>query len=65
MSFDLDRISSKTASKIYRDARKKGFTIGQFDSLIAGIFLSNGVNKILTRNKKDFEKMKGITVVEY
>lgn len=63
--FNLDRLTSKKASKIYHELEEKGFRVGTFDCLIAGIFLSNGVNKIITRNKKDFEKIKGIKVISY
>lgn len=63
--FELSKESCKIASKIHNNLRKKGKEIGQFDSLIASIFLSNGVTKILTRNKKHFKKIKDIDVINY
>ncbi|MDP3986776.1 MAG: type II toxin-antitoxin system VapC family toxin [Nanoarchaeota archaeon] len=63
--FELDKKSSKQSSRILNDLKKKGNTIGLFDCTIAGIFLSNGVNKILTRNTKHFENIKGLKVISY
>ena len=45
--------------------KSKGETIEDFDCAIAAILLSNGVNKIITRNKKHFERIKGLTVLKY
>lgn len=39
--------------------------IGRFDSMIAGILLANGVDKIITKNVKHFEKIKGLRVISY
>ena len=44
---------------------KQGLTINQNDCLIASIILKNGFNKILTRNKKHFERIKNLKVVGY
>jgi tRNA(fMet)-specific endonuclease VapC len=64
-SFDLTKDSCKIASKLKYSLRKKGITIGNFDLLIASIFLSNGITKILTRNKKHFERINSIEVISY
>ncbi len=64
-SFDLTKDASKVAAKIHNHLIKKGKVIGEFDSLIASIFLSNGITKILTRNKKHFERMSSIDVINY
>jgi tRNA(fMet)-specific endonuclease VapC len=64
-SFDLNKDSCKIASKLKYSLKKKGITIGNFDLLIASIFLSNGVTKILTRNKKHFERLNSIQVISY
>lgn len=64
-AFELTRESCKLASKINTTLKKEGKTIGSFDVLIASIFLSNGVTKILTKNKKHFEKIKNIKVITY
>ncbi|MFT4311647.1 MAG: type II toxin-antitoxin system VapC family toxin [Candidatus Woesearchaeota archaeon] len=57
--------SIKLASYIFKELQKKGDEIGRFDCLIASAYLTNGVSKILTRNKKHFEKIPGITCIEY
>ena len=44
---------------------KKGTIIADADCLIAGIAISKGVNKIVTKNKKHFEHIKGIEVEVY
>jgi len=61
--FSLDAKSSKRATEIFWKLKQKGG--GRFDCMIAGIFLSNGVNKIITRNVKHFENVKGLRVVCY
>ena len=63
--FDLNISSSKFASKIYWDLKRKGKMIGQLDCAVASIFLSNGVNKIITRNKKHFENISGVKIISY
>jgi predicted nucleic acid-binding protein len=63
--FGLTKNASKEASKILWSLRKSGRTIDEFDSMIAGILLANGVGKIITRNKKHFEKIKGLKVLGY
>lgn len=57
--------SNKKARDIFWQLKKKGITIGEFDCAIAGIYLSNGIDKIITRNKKHFEKIKGLKVFSY
>lgn len=39
-------------AKVFSDLIKKGKTIEQNDCLIASIMITNGCNKIITRNKK-------------
>ncbi|MBI4159204.1 type II toxin-antitoxin system VapC family toxin [Candidatus Woesearchaeota archaeon] len=63
--FELDRNSSKKSSEVLWHLKKTGKIIGLFDCTIAGIYLANGINKILTKNKKHFEKIKGIQVISY
>ena len=63
--FSLTKESSKKASEIFWNLVHKGENIGKFDSMIAGIFLINGVNKIITKNIKHFEKIPGIEVISY
>ena len=63
--FSLDKNSAKKASEIFFDLQKKGENIEKLDSMTAGIFLINGVNKIITKNIKHFEKIPGIEVISY
>lgn len=61
----LDNISCKKAAKISLELKKLGRSIEQFDCMIAGILLSNGIKKILTRNRKHFENIKELEVISY
>ena len=61
----LDTTSIKSASKLYWDLKKKGKEISFTDSLIAGILKTNGINKLVTRNKKHFDPIPGLEVVSH
>lgn len=61
----LDNKSAKKSSEIYWDKRNKGANIGKSDCIISGILIANRVNKIITRNKKHFENIKGLKVINY
>ncbi|RMF54800.1 type II toxin-antitoxin system VapC family toxin [Candidatus Woesearchaeota archaeon] len=61
----LDTESAEAGAKILARLAKKGETIGQNDCLIAGIMAHNRVKHIITRNKKDFSKIQGISVIDY
>ena len=63
LSFSKD--SSKKESEIFWNLKKSGKSIGKIDSIISGILLSNGVNKIITKNKKHFENIKELEVLSY
>ena len=63
--FDVTVQSCKYASRIFWRLKKQGKMISRFDCLIAATFITNGVNKILTRNKKHFENIKEIEIIEY
>ncbi len=60
-----DKTSCNKASEVYWNLAKKGNMIDKFDSMIAGVFLANGVNKIITRNVKHFEKVPGLKIISY
>ena len=64
-NIDLTKDSCEEASKIFWNLRKEGKTIEQFDCVIAALYISNGIKKILTRNPKHFEKIKQLEVVGY
>ncbi len=61
----LNNLSCKKAAKILLQLKKMGKVIEQSDCVIAGIFLSNGVTKILTKNKKHFESIKELEIIGY
>ena len=61
----LTKLSADKSSEILWELRRKGKTIDEFDCMIAGILLSNGVNKIITRNVKHFENIRGLKVIPY
>ncbi|MBI2044214.1 type II toxin-antitoxin system VapC family toxin [Candidatus Pacearchaeota archaeon] len=61
----LDKNSVKESSKILWELSRSGKIMGKFDCMIAGILLSNGVNKIITKNVKDFKNIKGLKVISY
>jgi predicted nucleic acid-binding protein len=62
---DLDKNSAKKSSEVFWKLVKKGKIIGKFDSIIAGILIANGVDKIITRNAKHFENIKELKVINY
>ena len=37
----------------------------EFDCTIAGVYLSNNINKIITKNVKRFENILGLKVISY
>ena len=61
----LTEDSCEEASKIYWNLKRKGKTIEQFDCIIASVFISNGISKVLTRNSKHFEKIRELNVISY
>jgi len=65
LKLQIDDTSCKQASKIFWSLKKKGKEIESSDCLIAGIFMANGITKIITRNKKHFANIPGITVISY
>jgi tRNA(fMet)-specific endonuclease VapC len=53
--------SARTAAKVRRDLEHRKVPIGMADSLIAGICLDRQA-VLLTRNKKHFERVEGLTL---
>lgn len=58
----LDSPAADRAAGVRRDLEKAGVSIGMADSLIAGIVLEHG-GRLLTRNRKHFERVEGLTLV--
>lgn len=61
----LDENACKRASRIFWRLKKEGNTINKADCTIAACFLEKGVKKVLTRNKKHFEKIKELETITY
>lgn len=57
----LDPASALEAAHLKTSLRSRGTTIGTADALIAGMCVSRGA-VLLTRNKKDFTKVPGLTL---
>ena len=62
IAFDIE--SAKKAGNIHADLKSKGELIESADSMIAGIVLNHN-ETLLTRNKKHFEKIKGLKIESY
>ena len=63
--FILGYREAEKAAEIYDLLESKGDLIDDNDILIAGIMLSNGITKIITRNIKHFEKIEKIEIIKY
>ncbi|MBT4540876.1 PIN domain-containing protein [Candidatus Woesearchaeota archaeon] len=62
---NLDVDSAIIAGKLKGDLIRKGKEIDTRDCLIAGTALTNKIDTIITRNKKHFERVKGLKVESY
>lgn len=63
--FTLGYKEAEKAAEIYDILELKGNGIDDNDILIAGIMLSNGITKIITRNVKHFEKIETLEIIKY
>ena len=63
--FSLGFKEAEKAAEIYDTLESKGFLIDDNDILIAGIMLSNGIKKIITKNVKHFEVIEGLEIIQY
>ncbi|MGB5911210.1 MAG: type II toxin-antitoxin system VapC family toxin [Promethearchaeia archaeon] len=63
--FPLGFKEAEKAAEIYDLLESKGQIIDDNDVLIIGIMLSNGINKIITKNVKHFEKIEDIKIINY
>lgn len=64
-NIDLTKDACEESSKIFWQLKKEGRTIEQFDCVIAALFITNGIKKILTRNPKHFERIKQLEIIHY
>jgi len=62
---EMDEISAKEYGSMRASLEKEGINIPERDLLIAAISCSHGERVLLTRNKRDFERIPNITVVVY
>ena len=62
---NINNASIQLSAEINGELTKTGSIIGDFDILIAGICLSNGCSRIVTKNVKHFSKIKGLKVETY
>ena len=63
--FPLGFKEAQKAALIYDKLEIAGHIIDDNDILIAGIMQTNGINKIITKNVKHFEKIEGIEIISY
>ncbi|MCK4779070.1 MAG: type II toxin-antitoxin system VapC family toxin [Candidatus Lokiarchaeota archaeon] len=63
--FTLGFKEAEKAAKISDVLESKGQRIDDNDILIAGIMLSNGIKRIITKNIKYFEIIEGIELISY
>ncbi len=63
--FPLGFKEAEMASKICDTLESKGQIIDDNDILIAGIMLTNGIKKIITKNVRHFERIEGIEIIKY
>ena len=52
------------AARVRADLESKGKSIGPYDTLIAGIALSNNAT-LVTHNTKEFERVNGLTIEDW
>jgi predicted nucleic acid-binding protein len=61
---NLDREGASAAASIRQELSGKGLSMSMADSLIAGIALTHNL-PLMTRNRKLFENVEGLTQVEF
>ncbi|MFH1425708.1 MAG: type II toxin-antitoxin system VapC family toxin [archaeon] len=64
-TFSFSRGCGEISARILSSLEKKGLRIDQNDAFTASIILRNGFDKILTRNKKHFSRIKNLKVITY
>jgi tRNA(fMet)-specific endonuclease VapC len=63
--FEMDEIGAEKFGEVLSKLEKLGQKIADKDVMIAAIAMSKGENVIVTRNKKDFERIPNIIVETY
>ncbi|MBR9701154.1 type II toxin-antitoxin system VapC family toxin [Candidatus Woesearchaeota archaeon] len=62
---NVTRESATKASKVFREGKSKGKPVGHQDALIAGSYMSAGINQIATKNTKHFRNINGLKMETY
>jgi predicted nucleic acid-binding protein len=62
---DMKLEGAKYYGNIYADLKYRGRIAKDRDILIASIFLSFGEKRIITRDKKHFNEIDGLEIIEY
>jgi predicted nucleic acid-binding protein len=57
--------SMKIAAQNYKQLKTQGLVISQADCVIAATYLNHGITQILTRNRKHFERIEGLQIINY
>ena len=63
--FSFDQKCGKISAKIFSELMKEGKIIEQNDCFIGSVMIKNGINTIISNNKKHFSRIKGIKVITY
>ncbi|MBN1802790.1 MAG: type II toxin-antitoxin system VapC family toxin [Candidatus Lokiarchaeota archaeon] len=63
--FSLGSKEAEAAARIYDTLESVGQRIDDNDVLIAGIMISNGINKIITKNYEHFRRIEGLEVLTF
>jgi predicted nucleic acid-binding protein len=61
----LSKKVCKRASMVQHQLKRQGKLTEPADVLIAAAYLEHGIDKLLTRNKKHFEHIKGLRAISY
>jgi tRNA(fMet)-specific endonuclease VapC len=61
----FDRNSAIESAKMYSHLMNKGEPIGARDIMIAGIALSRGITRLVTRNVREFQRIPSLSVEPY
>ncbi|MBI4362689.1 MAG: type II toxin-antitoxin system VapC family toxin [Euryarchaeota archaeon] len=62
---DVNLMAVREYGRLKAGLRRQGVSVGDWDLMIAAIALAYGENRIVTRNRKDFERIPGVQVVAY
>ena len=64
-TLELDMNACKKGGRIFQQLKKAGKTIQVTDCVIAALLINQGVDSIITKNRKHFERIPGLKVISY